>query len=311
VPDLIHLIYHYNANTRFWAQISLCRITGVNFGDDWQKWGEWWKGQGKQPPFVPDKIVWTSNPQLADPQVQKDFDAKIIADLKSAKEQPPVAAGGGPPRIVQTIPLVGAKDVEPSLKEIVVVFDQDMAGGFSWTGGGDVYPKLSGKPFWRDPRTCVLPVSLEPGKFYRVGINSKSHQNFRSKQGVPTPPTAVYFTTTGAPGSAVAALAPPRIVGLVPGNGAKGVSPSTAELRVTFDQEMSGGFSWTGGGENYPETTGRPFWTEDKKTCVLPVKLKPNWSYRLGLNSVSHVNFQSAKGIPLAPVLYTFETGPQ
>ena len=44
VPELIHLVYHYNQNTRFWAQISLVRLTGKNFGRDWQKWGQWWNG---------------------------------------------------------------------------------------------------------------------------------------------------------------------------------------------------------------------------------------------------------------------------
>jgi len=38
------------------------------------------------------------------------------------------------------------------------------------------------------------------------------------------------------------------------------------------------------------------------------VQLEPNHSYRLGLNSPSHRNFQSAGGIPLDPVVYTFKT---
>jgi RNA polymerase sigma-70 factor (ECF subfamily) len=50
VPDLVHLLYHYNANTRWWAQISLVRLTGVNFGTDWRVWGDWWM---KNHPSVP------------------------------------------------------------------------------------------------------------------------------------------------------------------------------------------------------------------------------------------------------------------
>jgi len=96
---------------------------------------------------------------------------------------------------------------------------------------------------------------------------------------------------------------------MVPANGAKNVPASTRQLRVTFDQEMGGGFSWTGGGPHFPEITSKPNWTGDRRTCVLPVKLKPNWSYRLGLNSRSHINFQSANGVPLKPVVYTFKTG--
>lgn len=45
-------------------------------------------------------------------------------------------------------------------------------------------------------------------------------------------------------------------------------------------------------------------------TCVLSVRLKPDWSYRLGLNSPSHINFQSIGGVPLEPVEWTFTTAP-
>ena len=43
-------------------------------------------------------------------------------------------------------------------------------------------------------------------------------------------------------------------------------------------------------------------------TCVLPVELEPGKEYRLGLNSPSHKNFQSAGGVPLDPVTITFKT---
>jgi HEAT repeat protein len=58
VPEMIHLLYHYNSNTREWAQISLVRVTGQNFGDDWRAWGDWWNSQGGQPPFNPEIIHW-------------------------------------------------------------------------------------------------------------------------------------------------------------------------------------------------------------------------------------------------------------
>lgn len=72
---------------------------------------------------------------------------------------------------------------------------------------------------------------------------------------------------------------------------------------------MDGGFSWTGGGLEYPETTGTPAWSADRRTCTLPVRLRPNHSYRLGLNSPSHRNFKSADGVALEPVVWTFATG--
>ena len=102
-------------------------------------------------------------------------------------------------------------------------------------------------------------------------------------------------------------------VSITPANGATDVSPSTKELRVTFNVAMGDGFSWTGGGPQFPTIPEgkRPSWTDDHKSCVLPVELQPNSQYRLGLNSQSFHGFQSADGVPLAPVVYTFKTSGQ
>ena len=219
----------------------------------------------------------------------------------------------GPPRIVSMTPAAGATDVDPAMSEIVVTFDRDMARGFSWTGGGPDYPPIAEgqRAHWRDTRTAVLPVKLEAGHYYRVGINSKSHRNFRSAAGVPAQPSAICFTTRGASDELKAKAQKPVILELSPANGASAVDPRMTELRVTFNVPMAEGFSWTGGGDDYPpapEGKG-PYWTEDHRTCVRPVRLDPNRQYRLGLNSPSHKNFQSAAGVPLDPVIYTFQTG--
>ena len=105
-------------------------------------------------------------------------------------------------------------------------------------------------------------------------------------------------------------LESPRVVSMSPENNARAVSPRTTALVVTFDVPMGAGFSWTGGGETFPEGTGKPYWSSDSKTCTLPVRLKPNWNYRLGLNSPSHRNFRSASGKELTPMVWTFTTGP-
>ncbi len=223
------------------------------------------------------------------------------------------AAPAGPPRILATVPAVGAADVDPAIEEITVTFDQDMRSGFSWTGGGPEYPPIreGARPYWKDSRTCALPVRLEAGKYYRVGINSKSHQNFCGVSGNPAPPSAIYFTTRGASAELQAQARAPQIVSMNPPNGATGVDPNLGELRVEFDLPMGGGFSWTGGGPQYPAIREgqAPYWTPDRKTCALPVRLEPDHSYRLGLNSPSHKNFQSEHGVPLEPVVYTFTTG--
>jgi hypothetical protein len=68
-----------------------------------------------------------------------------------------------------------------------------------------------------------------------------------------------------------------------------------------------------GGGEQYPTVPDgeKPSWSADRKTCTLPVALKPNWQYRFGLNSRSFKNFASAERVPLEPVVYEFRTSPR
>jgi RNA polymerase sigma-70 factor (ECF subfamily) len=86
VPDLIHLVYHGNMNTRWSAQISLVRLTGVNFGKDWQGWGKWWNDQSAQPPFNPAFIAWYKDSAWSDPEklaaTLAESDQKFFADLK-------------------------------------------------------------------------------------------------------------------------------------------------------------------------------------------------------------------------------------
>ena len=213
------------------------------------------------------------------------------------------------PQIVFCTPANGATEVDPALDRIVVVFDQDMAPGFSWTGGKPFFPETTGKPKWIDARTCELPVRLEAGKLYRFGINSSSYQNFKSTSQVPVDPQAFAFTTQGADATLVAALTPPKVIALSPDNGAKGVDPAITQLSVTFDRPMGGGMSWVRDDiQKYPETTGKVTWSDDHLTCTMPVKLYPKRSYLIWLNAKSFNNFQSEYGVSLIPVKWTFET---
>lgn len=84
VPELIHLVYHGNLNTRWWAQISLVRLTGQNFGGDWKAWGTWWNERHGQPPFTPEIVRWWSGQvepeKLADSLAEGD--RRFLNDLK-------------------------------------------------------------------------------------------------------------------------------------------------------------------------------------------------------------------------------------
>lgn len=218
------------------------------------------------------------------------------------------------PTIVSSTPKIGATDVDPVLKEISVTFDRDMdVSGYSWTGGGEFYPQMpeGATPVWKDKRTCVLPVQLKKGAFYRVGINSSSHQNFKSAVGAPAETAAIYFATEGASRAVASRVRVPKVVEMEPENGAIDVDPAVKVLRVTFDIAMdTNSYSWTRGIVEFPETPAgeRPRWSRDGKTCLLPVQLKSGTIYAAGLNSAHHKNLASKWGVPLEPVSYAFQT---
>jgi hypothetical protein len=101
---------------------------------------------------------------------------------------------------------------------------------------------------------------------------------------------------------------PPEVVDMSPKNGATDVDPETAELRVTFDRDMStDGFSFCGGGPAFPQMEGRPKWV-DKRTVIAKVKLEPDHDYQLSLNCPAARNFRSADGTPLEPLPWSFST---
>jgi len=230
----------------------------------------------------------------------------------SSGAAPGIAADGPNPLIVKTSPQVGATGIDPSLSEITVTFDRDMGTGMSWTGSPPEFPPIdeSRKPMWKDLRTCALPVKLEKASFYRVGINSAVHQNFRSAAGSPALPSAIFFTTKGAAAEVEAQLTAPEIKSMEPNNGAMNVDPKTTELKVTFNMPMNSGMSWTGGGPSFPKLAEgkKASWSADGLTCTLPVTLAPAHDYQLGLNSANHKNFQSKAGVSLEPVVYRFRT---
>ncbi len=104
--------------------------------------------------------------------------------------------------------------------------------------------------------------------------------------------------------------APPVVVKTVPEAGKSGVDASIKEITVTYSKEMqNGSWSWsTWGEENFPKTTGKPHYKDDKRTCVLPVELKPGKTYAIWLNSENFGNFKDKSGHAAVPYLLIFET---
>lgn len=116
---------------------------------------------------------------------------------QSAGQGKQTTEGTEPPVVVTTNPQAFRDDIEPSLGTITATFNQKMMDQtWSWTGGGETFPKITGEPSY-DPNkiTCSLPVKLEPGKVYWVGINSPSFQNFKNEAGIPAKRFVILFAT--------------------------------------------------------------------------------------------------------------------
>ena len=107
------------------------------------------------------------------------------------------AASGSPPRVIKTVPENDAQDVDPKLKQIRVVFDQDMTTGrnFSICGGGPKFPEIIGNPRWVSKRTIAMRVKLLPNHEYQFSINCPSAKNFRSVQGEAAEVYPIQFRT--------------------------------------------------------------------------------------------------------------------
>lgn len=104
---------------------------------------------------------------------------------------------------------------------------------------------------------------------------------------------------------------PPVVVNCVPAAGTADVDPKTTEINVTFSKNMKDGtWSWsTLSKESFPEVDGKPRYLDDERTCVLPVKLEPEKTYAIWINSNKFQNFKDSNGISSVPYLLVFRTG--
>ncbi len=102
------------------------------------------------------------------------------------------------PQVTGTVPKTEALDVDPGLTEISVTFDKDMMTKDQWSWvmeSKDTFPTVTGSASFKDSRTCVLPVKLEPGKTYRIWINAKKQTGFRDVNNIPAVPYLLVFQT--------------------------------------------------------------------------------------------------------------------
>ena len=101
----------------------------------------------------------------------------------------------------------------------------------------------------------------------------------------------------------------PVVINAIPANYANDIPVSLDKITVTFDRPMmDDSWSWTGGGETFPEITGKIHYDNSKTTCTLPVKLKAGNVYWIGINSPSHKNFKTQQRVPAKRHVIIFST---
>jgi hypothetical protein len=97
---------------------------------------------------------------------------------------------------------------------------------------------------------------------------------------------------------------PPSVIKTVPECGNTKVdATATTQIRVTFSKDMmDGSWSWSQiSDETFPQIIGKPRYWDDKKTCVVNVKLQAKKTYVIWLNSQRFGNFKDADGKSAVP----------
>jgi RNA polymerase sigma-70 factor (ECF subfamily) len=105
---------------------------------------------------------------------------------------------------------------------------------------------------------------------------------------------------------------PPSVVKTVPQAGDTKVDPSLTEIRATFSKEMMTNNQWSWcrySPETFPQIDQTKIrYLQDKRTCVLPVKLKPGRTYVIRINTKQYNYFKDTNGNPAVPYLLVFQT---
>lgn len=101
----------------------------------------------------------------------------------------------------------------------------------------------------------------------------------------------------------------PKIVSMIPANGAANVDPNLQSITINFDRPMKD-HSWSivGDGSHFPKVNGKPYFHSNRMVLSIPVILKPGWHYEFWLNSEKYQGFVSTQGVPLVPVRVRFKT---
>ena len=108
---------------------------------------------------------------------------------------------------------------------------------------------------------------------------------------------------------------PPSVIKTMPQCGDDKVNPDLEKISVTFSKEMKVTghcWSWCSVNDNtFPQLNGKTIFLDDKRTCVLQVKLEPEKTYAIWVNTDQYQSFQDPLGHRAVPYLLVFKTGPR
>lgn len=100
----------------------------------------------------------------------------------------------------------------------------------------------------------------------------------------------------------------PKILSIVPENGAMDVDSGLKVITVTFNRPIVGLAIMQLDSAKHPESAGKPTYDKTRTTLTIPVKLKPDKEYLMGFNHKCCMYFRDDQGNPLMPVVYKFKT---
>ena len=102
----------------------------------------------------------------------------------------------------------------------------------------------------------------------------------------------------------------PVVIRTSPIAGSTMIDPATTKIHVTFSQKMVDK-SWSfvmQDKTSFPKLVGTPSFNPDLRTCTVNVKLEPNKTYIIWINSAKFANFKGESGKTALPYLLSFKT---
>lgn len=109
----------------------------------------------------------------------------------------PLVTAQDAPKVTKLLPAHMSVEVDANkTKRLEIHFAEPMSQtGHSFCGGGPQFPKFKARPSWKNRKTMIIEVELEPDHLYTMSLNCPSAKNFRSAKGVALTPTPWSFTT--------------------------------------------------------------------------------------------------------------------